>query len=364
VNLMPNLMRPLSTYLALAGLLAAQQAPPAQQPPKPEAEKDFVISVPFQFVLAPVTVVDRDGRFVSGLTPYDFRLFDNGKPQRITEDVAAHPISMVVAIQANAATENVIKQVQRLGSVFEDLVLGDTGEIAILAFDHRVQTLTPFTSEPGAVKEALKKLKPGSYSSDLNDAAMAGVNMLKNRPATRRRVLMLISESRDGGSEMGVRDVLTAAEFANIVIYPVNISHLMTSLTTQPIPNRPDNRPPGAVHNPAGIVDTPTTLGQNNNNFFPLLTEIFKDTKGFFVSDPLDVYSKYTGGRGYSFMKQEALEKGVAKIGEELHSQYLLTYSPNNQDEGGFHQIEVRVQKPDLKVRTRNGYWMAAKPTQ
>jgi hypothetical protein len=138
----------------------------------------------------------------------------------------------------------------------------------------------------------------------------------------------------------------------------------LTSLTTAPTPNRPDNRPPGAVHLPAGVIDTPTTQGQFNNNFIPMFVEIFKAAKGVFVADPLDVYTKYTGGREYSFMKQGALERAVAEIGEELHSQYLLTFSPNNLSEGGFHEIEVRVAKPELKVRTRNGYWIAAKPTQ
>jgi VWFA-related protein len=355
-----TLMRTPLIYLALASMLAAQQPPP-QDPPKPD-DKDLIYKETFKFVLTPVTVTDRDGRFVSGLTPYDFRLLDNGKPQRITEDVAAHPISMVVAIQANASTELVLKQIQKLGNVFEDLVLGDTGEVAVIAFDHRIQTLTPFTSEPGAIKLALAKLKPGSSSSNLNDAVLAGVNMLRNRPATRRRVLMVISESNDKGSSVKVREVLTEAEFGNVVIYPINISHLLTSLTTKAPPNRPDNRPPGAVWNPAGIVDTPTTLAQNTANFAPMFKEIFDAAKGVFISDPLDIYSKYTGGRQYAFMKQGALERAVAEIGEELHSQYLLTYSPSNKEEGGWHEITVKVLKPDFKVKTRPGYWMAAVP--
>ncbi len=58
-------------------------------------------------------------------------------------------------------------------------------------------------------------------------------------------------------------------------------------------------------------------------------------------------------------MSQKTLERAVSDIGEELHSQYLLTYNPSNKDEAGFHEIEVRVLKPGLKVRTRNGYWLA-----
>src|SRR5262249_44216131 len=110
------------------------------------------------------------------------------------------------------------------------------------------------------------------------------------------------------------------------------------------------------------VIDTPTLQGQNNDNFVPMFTEIFKAAKGIFINDPLDIYSKYTGGRQYSFMKQGALERAVQEIGEELHSQYLLTYTPNNLNEAGFHEISVTVLKPDLKVTTRRGYWTAAVP--
>jgi len=339
----------------------------AQDPPKPaqtkENEDDAKFRISVTRVLAPVTVTDRDGNFVTGLTPYDFRLFDNGKPQAITEDVASHPISLVVVVQANAATEHVIKQVQKLGSVIEGTILGETGEVAVIAFDHRTQTLTPFTSEPGKVGEALKKLKPGSYSANLNDATMAAINMLRTRDIARRRAILLISESRDKGSEMSVRDVLTNAEFSNVVIYAVNISHLLTSLTTSPAPPAPDNRPPGAIHLPAGVVSTPTTESQGaTGNYIPVFVEIFKAAKGIFVPNPLDVYAKYTGGREYAFKSQGALERSVSDIGAELHSQYLLAFRPANETEGGFHEITVQILKPELKVRTRTGYWTAAKP--
>src|ERR1700687_5251929 len=93
--------------LAMAGLLAAQQAPVAL-----DSSGDARIIETFKFVLVPVTVTDRDGNFVSGLMPSDFRLLDNGKPQKITEDVASHPMSLVVAIQANAEVEKILPQLQ------------------------------------------------------------------------------------------------------------------------------------------------------------------------------------------------------------------------------------------------------------
>jgi VWFA-related protein len=350
-------MRRIFAFLCVASLLVAQGPPPKTDSAEP------VIRESFKFVLVPVTVTDKDGDFVNGLTPYDFRLTDNGKLQKITEDVASHPLSLVVAIQANADVEKILPQVQKLASVFEALVLGDNGEMAVLGFDHRIQKLTDFTSDTDKIDAAFKKLRPGSYSSNLNDAAMNAINMLRDRPTTRRRVLVLISENRDKGSEIKVREVLTAAEFANVVMYSVNMSQLISSLTAAPKPPRPNAMPPGARQLPAGIIETPTVEAQNEmGNWVPALKDIFLATKGLFLPDPLDVYTRYSGGRQFSFKTQRSLEKDISGIGEELHSQYLLTYSPSTTDEAGFHQIVVTVSKPGLKIRARDGYWLAGKP--
>jgi VWFA-related protein len=357
-------MLKLLLFLCVAGLLAAQNAPPADSGlQKTDGAADPVIRETFKFVLAPVTVTDRDGSFVNGLTPKDFQLTDNGKVQNITEDIAEHPLSLVVTIQANADVEKILPQIKRLAGVFESLVLGDTGEMAVVAFDHRNQTLAEFTSDPLKIDAAFKKLSPGSYTSNLNDAAMFSINMLRNRPVTRRRILVLLSENRDKGSEIRVREVLTAAEFANVVIYSVNISQLVSALTAQAQPNRPDPIPAEAHQYPAGVIGTPTMETQMEmGNWVPALKDIFLAAKGIFIADPLDIYTRYTGGREFSFKTQKTLDRDISGLGEELHSQYMLTYSPNTQNEAGFHQIVVTVRKPDVKVRTRDGYWLAGKP--
>src|SRR5579863_2633650 len=343
--------------LGMAGMLAAQQAPVAPN------SSDATIRETFKFVLAPVTVTDRDGNFVSGLMPADFRLLDNGKPQRITEDVASHPISVVVAIQANQEVEKILPQIQRLGSLLQAQVLGDEGEVAVLAFDHRIQTLTDFTSDPDKIAMALKKLKAGSWTSSLNDATLEAIAMLRKRPGGRRLAILLISESRDKGSQIRPREVLTQADFANVAIYSVDISKTIASLTATPPPPRPDLTPPGGKHLPACQVNTPTTDSQMAmGNWAPLIKDVFDATKDAFVANPLEIFTRYTGGRQYSFIKQGTLDRAVSEIGAELHSQYLLTYLPNNQDEGGFHAITVQVLKPDLMIRTRDGYYIAGKP--
>src|SRR5580704_13443544 len=70
-----------------------------------------------QVVQAPVTVLDRDGRVVTGLNALDFTLLDNGKPQPIVEDVSEHPISLVVVIQANTSMEKVLPDIRKVGGL-------------------------------------------------------------------------------------------------------------------------------------------------------------------------------------------------------------------------------------------------------
>jgi VWFA-related protein len=331
---------------------------PAQQEDMPK-RSDIIVTT--KIVIAPTTVTDHDGRFVNGLQVGDFTLTDNDRPQRITTDVVFQPLSMIVAVQANAQVEGLLPKIQRIGPEIAALVTGDSGEVGVMCFDHRIQTLQEFTSDPAKLDAAFKKLKPGSSSSVLNDATMEAIRTLSHRPQNRRRVLMLISETRDVAGSIRPREVLSAAQFANVLIYSVDISHLMSSLSRSAPYTRPQAIPPEARHSPTGGVLTPTDITQtyNTGNFIPMFVEIFKGVKGIFIDNPSELYTKYTGGREYSFNTQKGLDKAITDIGEELHSQYLLSYTPDNMSEGGFHTIVVSVKgRANLKIRTRPGYWI------
>jgi VWFA-related protein len=89
------------------------------------------------------------------------------------------------------------------------------------------------------------------------------------------------------------------------------------------------------------------------------MVEVFKDTKAIFKQNPSEVFTRGTGGEQFGFMRQRGLEDAIERLGAELHSQYMITYNPNNKDEGGFHEISVQVAgRKDVKVRTRPGYWL------
>ena len=357
-SILNGVSQKLLSLVCLAGLVAAQTP---QQPPKPDAEQkksDFAIST--HNVLVPVSVKERNGDVVNGLTPYDFELFDNNKPQAITEDITSHPISLVLVIQANSSVEHFLPKIDRLGNMVQSQLLGDTGEVAVLAFDHRIQTILPMTADLDKLSPALKKVKPGSSTSVVNDAVMSAINMLRVQDTKRRRIVIVIAQNKNGGSEIHTREVMSAADFAQVTIYPIDISKLISDLTATPQYNRPNPIPPEARAPVQGNMQTPTTDSQNDmGNWIPAFKEIFDLAKNVFIPNPLSVYARYTGGHAYSFMTQKDLEQAISKISETLHSEYMLTYRPSNIGEPGFHQIVVKVKHRDLKITTRDGYYWA-----
>jgi VWFA-related protein len=312
-------------------------------------------------VQVPVIVRDAQGRFVNGLQPIDFQLFDRGIPQQVKLDIAAHPVSLVVAIQSDATTGQILPTVQKSASMFGPLVAGESGEVAVIGFDHRIQVHAPFTSDPDEIKAGFAKLKPGGKLHQLDDAAMAAVRMLQSRGKDRKKVLILVSETRDSGSAVNPRDVMTQAEFAGVQIYGVTMNHWLNQLRTQAEPNRPNPVPPEARGpGPMGIIRTGTTDAQTNmGNYAPIFKEIFTLVKGIFVQNSIEVYTKFSGGAEQNFVSLSGLEEAVSRIAEEIHSEYLLTFAPQSQ-EGGYREIEVKVlTAPNLKISTRPGYWIA-----
>jgi VWFA-related protein len=335
------------------------QAPPPQDPSKPEDSK-AIFTGGTHYVLVPVSVTERNGDAVNGLTPYDFELYDNNKPQAITEDISAHPISLVLVIQANSSVAHFLPKIDRLGNMVQSSLLGDSGEVAVLAFDHRIQTILPLTADLDRLSPALKKITPGSSTSVVNDAVMSAINILRVQDPKRHRIIIVIAQNKNGGSEIHTREVMSAADFAQVTIYPIDISKIISDLTATPQYNRPSPIPPEARPITAGVIQTPTTDSQNDmGNWVPAFKEIFDLAKNVFVPNPLTVFARYTGGHSYSFMTQKDLEHAISQISSTLHSEYMLTYRPTNIDEAGFHQIVVRVKHRDLKVVTRDGYYWA-----
>ncbi|MGH9665637.1 MAG: VWA domain-containing protein [Bryobacteraceae bacterium] len=307
--------------LALVAVLApclAQQA-------------DIRVQVPL--IVAPTTVVDARGRFVNGLKAADFTLFDNGRPQRIQDDIAFEPVSLVLAVQCGGNIRWALPKVQRIANVVDALVVGEGGEAALIAFDYRVRTLQTFTQSSRKIAAGLETLYANGKKYRLFDAVGTAAALLNTRPAGRRRILLLISESRDRGSEAKLAAAILNLQAANVSLYAVVMNHLGAEMTEDPNASVP---PPHAI-----LLDQP-------------LAEAIRALH----ASPVAAFTQFTGGRQYSFLKQRALESALSAIGDEIHGQYLLSYVPDNWGRDGFHEIRVSVNRPAAAVRTRPGYWL------
>jgi|HubBroStandDraft_1064217.scaffolds.fasta_scaffold01075_9 VWFA-related protein len=354
----------------LAGLLAATLFAQGQQDSAKPAEDaaQYTIKVPVDVVVTPVSVVDRNGDNVDGLRPDQFHLFDNDKEQDIHVDVAFPPISLVIAVEANDSVESVLPKIQKIGDMIQPIVIGDQGEAAVLAFDSRIRLMQDFTSDSGKITAALKQIHAGSSQNRMIDAVEEGARMLRTRPKNHRRIILLVSETRDKSSEARLKETLIFVQLSNVDVYTVDISRMVTTLMAKQDPGYIDNRPPAMTPMPSGVPQTPNTVMQTTGSlgssaeFVPAMVEVFKDAKAIFKQNPSEVFTKGTGGEQFGFMRQRGLEDAIERLGADLHSQYMITYNPNNKDEAGFHTISVIIAgRKDVKTRTRPGYYLGAK---
>ena len=330
---------PIRTLLAsvvLATAVCAAQGSSARQPGVIDpnlAAQEPPLRTTVRLVIAPTTVVAPDGKYVDGLTERDFQLTDNGKPQPIQVDVTYVPISLVIAVQSNQIAAEALNKVHRIGPMIEPLIIGERGEAAVISYDDQISVFMDFTSNAGRLTAALKQIPPSGGNARMIDAAEQAIQMLAARPTNHRRVLLLIGETRDRGSHGKLEHAVTLAQRENVSVYALSYSAYITPFTAKP----------GTVP-PAGGFD---------------LLGVFREIGRLAKTNAAEAFTQYTGSSHLSFLKQRALERAISRIGEELHSQYLLSFTATGESGEAFHAIEVKVKnRPDLVVRTRPGYWL------
>jgi VWFA-related protein len=267
--------------------------------------QETLMRIPVRLVVAPTSVTDHSGNFVNGLTAADFRLYDNDIPQQIHEDGDFLPISLAIAVQNNLKGHD-IERVRELGPLLGALVVGVGGEAAIFSFNNKLQVRQDFTPDLGRLTLALRRIEFSPGPQHVIDATLAVMRLLDRRPTERRRILLLISEARDQGSESTLNDALTDASASNTLIYWLNVA------------------------------------------------------RGETAEDPVPALTRYTGGQQYALQSRHQLERAITRVGEEIHGQYLLSYTPSHSSETGFHRIHVVAKRNGVEVRSRPGYWPAS----
>ncbi len=346
--------------LALPSISAWGQSPSGPLPPKPGVEvqlppKDTQAKVKVRVALVntPVTVRNSHGDMVHDLEAGNFQVTDNGVVQQISHfDLGGDPISMVVLIETSSRIEPLLPQVRKTGILFTHTVVGPTGEAAVVAFNDGVDKLQDFTTNADLVENAIAHLAEGTSGSKLFDAMSVGVEMLTGRPEAtadkpgRRRVLMILSEATDVGSEAKLGEVLRQAQLANVTIYSVGLSTTRAELQAKPKDTRPQITPPGTfpMPGPPGTVQTPTSE-ENRYGNIDLIAAVWivQHIHDQVRDHALEVAATATGGAHLATFKDRSIEKAIDEIGGELHSQYTISYTPIGADTPGYHEIKVNI---------------------
>ncbi|MEO8052136.1 MAG: VWA domain-containing protein [Acidobacteriota bacterium] len=313
---------------------------------EPESSTTIRANVPL--VLAPVTVTDKKGNFIDGLQVEDFRLNDDGVPQQIrmdTSDTVLAPVSLMVLIQASGISAPVLARTQQVGGMIKPLVIGERGRAAVIEFDDEIRVRTDFTADSTIIRSAFEGTRSRSIrTARLIDAVMEGVKMLETRPPNNRRVMLILSESRDRGSKTKLSEAVELAQRAGVAIYPLTYSVQASTFVSKP-------------------SDSPSMPGGDNNvDFVGGIVELGRIAK----ANAAAVLARSTGGHHMAFLTLGSLEEAISRTGEEIHSQYLLSFTPTlgkrakakagKKDE--FHEIQVAIpSRPDAVIRVRPGYW-------
>jgi VWFA-related protein len=369
------------TFLVVAtGLPALAQAPSGPIPPKPgvevqlpPADAQAKVRVQVTLVNMPVTVRNGRGDMVHDLEANDFHITDNGVAQRISHfDLGGDPLSLVILLQTSSRIEPLLPQVRKTGILFTQTVMGPTGEAAVVGFNDSVDKLQDFTTNGDLIENTIAHLGEGTSGSKLYDAMAVGVEMLSGRPQAipdrpgRRRVLMILSEATDAGSEAKLGEVLRQAQLANVTIYSVGLSTTRAELQAKSKDTRPHITPPGTFPLPPqpGVPQTPTSEENRYGNIDLMALAVWavQHIHDQVKDHALEVAATATGGAHLSTFKDRSIEKAIDEIGGELHSQYTISYTPTGSDATGYHEIKVNVVRNDaknLKVRARPGYYLA-----
>jgi VWFA-related protein len=329
---------------------------------KPAADQDqeqpFKITIGVKEVSLPVTFIDNRGEFVTDVERPEVTIYDNKVAQKIeTFEISYRPISLVILINTSARMEGVLPDLRTSGILFTQLVVGETGEAAVLTYAKEVTVRQPFTTNGDLVEKAFKDARTEEDASHVTDGMFRAIGILQSRPSDRRRVVVVIGEGRDMGSELKKNQALREAQLSNISIYSVETSSFK-AIAKKPLPQGPtmDPFPPGSRPGPSGTIPIP--MGEQTMDIGTPVKETLRYGMSLIWNHPLRTYAGGTGSNHIDAYTLKGVEEAVQLIGRELHSQYWLTYRPTNlTNVEEYHTIDVRVNRPGLKVRARPGYF-------
>jgi VWFA-related protein len=307
--------------IAAASLTAFAQKPKPSPTPLPEDPQS--IRIPIRRVRLPITVTDKKGNFVPGLTRNDFLILEDKIPQTIetfSDDLApALPLYVAVLMDTSPSTAGKLKFQQESAMNFiATVVKARKDRVLFGTFDDEVTLLQDFTERLDLLDKAVYGVKKMGKQTALFDAIWQFCDE-KMRSVPGRRVLLLVTDGEDTYSRANIRDAIDIAQRTETTIF--------------------------AISTKAGFLSTVPGVEAGQ----------VADKK----DRDLQTLAEETGGSAFFTGDMIALEKSFNRISKELRAQYLVTYDPTNKTyDGAFRKIDVKLAegRGNLKVKTKKGY--------
>jgi len=327
---------------------------PASNGPE-EVEAGDVIKVNTTLVTLPVSVMDRDGRYIPNLKKEDFRLWEEGVEQNVAFFSSVDkPFSLVLMIDTSGSTRFRIEDIQDAAITFVNQLRPDD-QVMVMSFDDDVRVLSEFTSDRYRLRDAIRRTRTGN-GTKLYDAVDMVMNQRLARISGRKAIILFTdgvdTTSRHADYASNVRD----AEELDALVYPVQYDTFMDvggGGSTWPGTSRGPSSPVDILAQILGGISRGGGGGRG-----PGRGGAGTSRRDYEIANRyLKELSERTGARSYQADSIQNLSSAFANIAEELRRQYSLGYYPKNPAQAGERrQIRVRVNQPNLAVRTRDSY--------
>jgi VWFA-related protein len=321
-----------------------------------EVGEDEVVRVNTALVTIPVSVLDRDGRFIPALRKDDFRIFEDGTEQQVAYFAATEePFTVALVIDTSASTRFKLEDIQDAAIAFLDQLRPDD-RVIVVSFDESIRVLSEATNDRRLLRDAIRRTRTGG-GTRLYDAVDLVIQQQLSR-AHGRKAIVLFTDGVDTTSKhASFQSTLAEAEELDALIYPIQYDTYEDAGGgggggTWPGRNPyPTGRRPG-LGDVIGIIIGGGGRGGGGGGGGG-------NSRGDYRrgGDYLRRLAETTGGRHYNADDLRYVEEAFTNIAEELRRQYSLGYYPSRQSQASERrQIRVRVKRPNLVVRARDSY--------